>query len=135
MDALHIGLNEIPIYLGDDLTSIDEIYGITFTINVDADNVDATSLKINFADSWIGSVGETLRSSKTFSDTKQVVGTIVRKDRENTNGDGQIGTLSIVVVDNITGKTDAEEVELSFSFVSAIKIDREVIPVAPEQKH
>ena len=38
------------------------------------------------------------------------------------------------MVDNITGKTDAEEVELSFSFVSAIKIDREVIPVAPEQK-
>ena len=134
MDVLHVGLNEIPIYLGDDLTSIDEIYGITFTVNVDAENVDATSLKINFNDSWIGSTGETLRSSKNFADTKQVVGTIVRKDRENTGGDGQIGTLSIVVVDNITGKTDAEEVELSFSFVSAIKIDREVIPVAPEQK-
>jgi len=133
-DVLQIGLNEIPIMLGDDLTSIDEIYGITFTINVDADVIDAASLKINWDDSWMGNVGETLRLSKTFGDTKQVTGTIVRKDRANTSGDGQIGTLSIVVVDNISGKTDAEEVELSFVGVSAIKIDREVIPVAPQQK-
>ena len=133
-DVLQIGLNEIPIMLGDDLTSIDEIYGITFTINVDADVIDAASLKINWDDSWMGNVGETLRLSKTFGDTKQVTGTIVRKDRANTSGDGQIGTLSIVVVDNISGKTDAEEVELSFVGVNAIKIDREVIPVAPQQK-
>ncbi len=133
-DVLHIGLNEIPIMLGDDLTSIDEIYGITFTINVDADVIDAASLKINWNDSWIGNVGETLRLSKTFGDTKQVTGSIVRKDRANTSGDGQIGTLSIVVVDNISGKTESEEVELSFVGVNAIKIDREVIPVAPQQK-
>ncbi len=133
-DVLQIGLNEIPIMLGDDLNSVDEIYGITFTINVDAEVIDAASLKINWADSWMGNVGETLRLSKTFGDTKQVTGTIVRKDRANTSGDGQIGTLSIVVVDNISGKTEAEEVELSFVGVNAIKIDREVIPVAPQQK-
>jgi len=129
-DMLSIGLNEIPIMLGDEITGVDDIYGITFTINIDADVIDAASLKIDFDDSWIGNVGETLRLSKTFGDTKQVVGTIVRKDRVNTSGDGQIGTLSIVVVDNISGKTDAEEVEMSFSGVTAIKIDREVIPVA-----
>ncbi len=131
-DMLSIGLNEIPIMLGDEITGVEDIYGLTFTINVDADVIDAASLKINFDDSWIGNVGETLRLSKTFGDTKQVVGTIVRKDRENISGDGQIGTLSIVVVDNISGKTDAEEVEISFSGVTAIKIDREVIPVAAE---
>jgi hypothetical protein len=133
-DVLSIGLNEIPIMLGDDITSVDDIYGITFTINVDADVIDAAALKISFDDAWIGNIGETLQFSKTFGDTKQVVGTIVRKDRENTSGAGQIGTLSIVVVDNITGKTEAEEVELSFSGVTAIKIDREVIPVAAVEK-
>lgn len=128
-DMLHIGLNEVPIMLGDDITGVDAIYGITFTVNVDATVVDASSLKINFNDSWIGNVGETLSFSKNYGDTKQAVGTIVRKDRHNTSGDGQIGTLSIVIVDNISGKTDAEEVELSFSGATAIKLNRDVVPL------
>lgn len=133
-DVLNIGLNEIPIMLGDDLNSIEDIYGLTFTINVDGDNIDAAQIKVVWDDSWIGSVGETLSLSKTFGDTKQVVGSIVRKTRTNTSGEGQVGTLQIVVVDNISGKTDDMEVELSFSYAKAVMINREEIPLAPETK-
>ena len=133
-DYLSIGLNEIPIMLGDEFTSVDEIYGLTFTINVDGENIDASKLKVVWDDSWIGSAGETLAFNKTFGDTKQVVGGIVRKTRTNTSGSGQIGTLQIVVVDNISGKTEASEVELSFSYSKAVLLNRDEIALAAESK-
>ncbi len=132
VDYLSIGMNEIPIMLGDDVTSVDEIYGITFTINVDGENIDGYSLKINWDDSWIGTVGETLSLSKNFGATKQVSGSIVRKTRTNTGGSGQIGTLQIVVVDNISGKMELSDVEISFSYANAVMLDRETIPMTTE---
>jgi len=129
---LHIGLNEIPIMLGDELNTVDAIYGLSFTINVEGENIDAAALKVTWDESWIGSLGETLSLSKTFGDTKQVVGSIVRKTRTNTSGDGQVGTLQIVVVDNISGKTDFTDVEISFGYANAVMLNREVIPLAPE---
>lgn len=131
-DVLNVGLNQIPIMLGDELNSIDEIYGISFTISIEGESIDASSIIVNFNESWIGGAGETLSLSKNFGDTKQVVSGIVRKDRENISGDGQVGTLNIVVVDNITGKIGAEEFEFSFSNVTAIKLNREIIPVTSE---
>ncbi len=131
-DMLHIGLNEIPIMLGDDITSIEEIYGIAFTINIESDVIDMANSKVSFDDGWMGNVGETLRLNKNFGDEHLVVNSIVRKDRINTAGNGQIGTLSIVVVDNISGKTDASESTFSFSDVTAVKLNREVIPILSE---
>lgn len=131
-DYLHVGLNEIPIMLGDDMNTVDAIYGISFTINVEGENIDASSLKIVWEDNWMGGVGESLSFSKNFGDTKQVVGGFVRKTRTNTNGDGQIGTLQIVVVDNISGKMDLTDVEISFTDVTATLLNRDIITVAPE---
>lgn len=131
-EILHVGVNEIPIMLGDDITSIEEIYGIAFTINVESEVIDAASIKVSFDDGWMGNIGETLRLSKNFGDEQLAVNSIVRKDRINTSGNGQIGTLSIVVVDNITGKTDAEETTFSFSDITAIKLNREIVPVISE---
>ncbi len=131
-DMLHIGLNEIPIMLGDDMSVVDEIYGIAFTINIESEVIDMSSTKVSFDDGWMGNIGETLRLSKNFGDEKLVVNSIVRKDRVNIDGNGQIGTLSIVVVDNITGKTDAAESTFSFSDVTAIKINRDLVPVISE---
>lgn len=131
-DYLSIGMNEIPIMLGDDINSVEDLYGLTFTISVDGESIDMSSLKIIWEDSWIGSAGETLTLSKNFGDIGQVVGTNVRKTRTNVSGNGQAGTLQIVVVDNISGKVDFTDVELSFSYARAISIDREEIPLAPE---
>lgn len=133
-DMLHIGLNEIPIMLGDDMTVVEEIYGIAFTINIESDIIDAASTRVSFDDGWMGNVGETLRLNKNFGDEQLVVNSIVRKDRVNIEGNGQIGTLSIVVVDNITGKTDASESTFSFSDVTAIKINRDLVPVISESR-
>ena len=133
-DMLHIGLNEIPIMLGDDMTVVEEIYGIAFTINIESDVIDAASTRVSFDDGWMGNVGETLRLNKNFGDEQLVVNSIVRKDRVNIEGNGQIGTLSIVVVDNITGKTDASESTFSFSDVTAIKINRDLVPVISESR-
>lgn len=129
-DVLHVGLNTIPIILGDDMNPVDEIYGLSFTIELSgSENIDPYSIKVNFNDSWLSTADTRLSISKTDPDHLRVYAGVVRKDRSNVAGSGEIGTLSIVVIDNITGKTDAEEATLSFVESKAIKLNREEISV------
>lgn len=129
-DVLHIGLNTIPIILGDELNSVDEIYGLSFTIELSgSENIDINSLKVNFNDSWLSTADTRLSISKTNPDELRVYAGVVRKDRANVAGHGEIGTLSIVVIDNITGKTESEDATLSFVEAKAIKLNREELSV------
>ncbi len=128
--VLHVGLNTIPIMLGDDMNPVDEIYGLSFTIELSgSENIDANSLKVNFNDSWLSTSATRLSISKTDADNLKVYAGVVRNDRANVGGSGEIGTLSIVVIDNITGKTESEDATLSFVESNAIKINREEISV------
>lgn len=129
---LHIGLNTIPIMLGDDINSVDEIYGIRFTVTVEGEDIDAASLKVNFSDGWLTTTDNRLALSVNDADNKRVFTGVVRKDRENTGGYGEIGTLDVVVIDNITGKSEASEATISFSDIKAIKYNKEEIEVYAE---
>lgn len=131
-DMLHTGLNEIPLYMGDAINSVDEIYGLRFTIHVEGEDIDAASLKINYTNSWFTNDDNRLPLSIADADNKNVYSGVVRMNRENTGGNGQIGTLGIVVIDNISGKTTSSEVTISFSDVKAIKVNREEVILAPE---
>ncbi|MBC8046365.1 MAG: T9SS type A sorting domain-containing protein [Fimbriimonadaceae bacterium] len=129
---LHIGLNKIPIMLGDGINSVDEIYGLRFTVTVEGEDIDAASLKVNYTNSWFTNEETRLNLSVNDADNMRVFTGVVRTDRENTGGNGEIGTLDVVVIDNITGKTEASEVTLAFSEVKAIKLNREEISLAAE---
>jgi len=132
--VLHVGYNEIPIILGDEISPVDEIYGVSFTIELTGtENVDANSMKVTFNDSWLSTSGTRLSVSKTNAEAKLIFSGLVRKDRSNVGGNGEIGTLSLVVIDNITGKTDADDdATLSFIEAKAIKLNRDEISVETE---
>lgn len=128
-DELQVGLNQIPIMLGDAINSVDEIYGIRFTITATGESVLGESLKVVFDDSWLASSTEKLSISKTNASDKLVVSGIVRKDRNNTDGNGQIARMDVVVIDNISGGAMSDEVDFQFGDIQAIKLNRDEVPV------
>ena len=119
---LSIGLNNIPIVLGDVLNSADAIYGLRFNIVVEGENIDATSIKVKFNDSFIGAVNDLIYLSKTNADAATVYAAVAKTNQTNASGYGEIGTLSFVVIDNIAGKTEVDNVLLSFENVKAIDV-------------
>lgn len=126
-DELTIGLNHIPIMLGDEITSLDEIYGIEFTIKAEGEAIVPSSLHVTFIDGWMANAAERLSITKTFEADSKVTAGLVRKDLENTSGYGQIGTLDVVVIDNIVGKITADDVSFTFTDAKAINRNRDEI--------
>lgn len=120
--ALHIGLNTIPIVLGDAINSADAIYGLRFNIIVDGENIDATTIKVQFNDSFLGATNDLIYLSKTNAELATVYAVVAKTNQINASGYGEIGTLSFVVIDNIAGKADADNVQLSFENVKAIDV-------------
>jgi len=119
---LSIGLNTIPIVLGDALNSADAIYALRFNIVVESENIDATTIKVQFNDSFLGAVNDLIYLSKTNGDAATVHAAVAKTNQTNASGYGEIGTLSFVVIDNIAGKTEVDNVLLSFENVKAIDV-------------
>ncbi|MBC8048200.1 MAG: T9SS type A sorting domain-containing protein, partial [Fimbriimonadaceae bacterium] len=122
VEGLVIGYNELPIHLGDAINSIDAIYGLRFTTQIECEDVDGASIKVKFNDSWFGNASDNLQFNKNFADDKNADAALVRKDLMNAEGNGEIGTLSFVLVDNIAGKTETE-LTINFNDIRAIDVD------------
>ena len=127
--AATIGLNTIPIVLGDAVNMVDAIYGIRFNVVVDGENIEPGSVKINFNDSWMLNADNYLQLTKNNGVDLNADGGAVRTDNANASGYGEIGTLSFVVIDNIAGKEEAEEIEYSFENIRAINLEGEELSV------
>lgn len=54
---------------------------------------------------------------------------MVRTNQINTSGYGEIGTLSLVVIDNIAGKTTTEDIEFNIIDIRAINVDMDELSV------
>lgn len=127
--AATIGLNTIPIVLGDAANMVDAIYGIRFNVVVEGEDIEPGSIKINFNDGWMLDADNYLQLTKNNGVDLNADGGAVRTDNANASGYGEIGTLSFVVIDNIAGKEEAEEIEYSFENIRAINLDGEELSV------
>ncbi|HHG86396.1 MAG TPA: T9SS type A sorting domain-containing protein [Bacteroidetes bacterium] len=88
--------------LGDSLNPIDSIYGIAFTINYDPAIVDSFIFDLNGG--WISTSGgnSTLLSYFWVRDSVGKVDVVMsRIDQQNAFGAGRIGSINIVMDDNI----------------------------------
>lgn len=116
----------VPVMLGTSSLPMNDIYGIAFSLNFDADLVEEIS--ISFADSWIGDEGYDLAHlHKAFIEEGQLDVGMVRTNQMNTSGYGQIAQVEIVTSDDLTGKQSdiLETLILSFSNVKAINLNEE----------
>ncbi|MFI5172095.1 MAG: T9SS type A sorting domain-containing protein [Chitinophagales bacterium] len=130
VDSLPLGFVEIPIMLDAGGGPV-ELSGVRFSISFEGEEIiDSTSMDISFEPCWIGSPGEILTMTKTFPEIKTIDAGITRTDHTNVTGSGQIGSLGIIVIDNIAGKIISSELTINVSNIRAIKNDGEEIPLS-----
>jgi len=98
-------------------------------VTTSSSSVDGASLKIRFGDSWMAGADEQLSLSVNSAEEKKAASAMVRTARTNTEGQGEIATLDVVVIDNLAGKLETEDITLHIVDAKAIMLDRSEIPV------
>lgn len=119
------------IVLGDNAIPASNIYGIAFSIDYDPALVDANSLKEHFVDSWLGQVnGSLLTLARHDPAQNQLDMAITRIDHSSRSGSGAISQLSVITIDNISGK-DSIFGKLVFNITGVVALDEngDTIPV------
>ena len=127
-DTLHL-----PIHLGVDTIPADNVYGLAFSITYDNTLVDSASASVRFSPSWLGMGGVNLLSmQKDLFTAGRIDVAVTRTDQMDISGFGQLGYLSIVMVDDISGKNALSEIlELKITNVRMISSDGSELPVNP----
>ena len=94
------------IMLGTNSLQVQNVYGIAFVLNYGIKYVDSGSVATVVPSSWLGTPGKNLISFVHNDYAKgQLSVAMVRTDHTNVSGFGLVGTVSIVMPDNIAGKT------------------------------
>jgi PKD repeat protein len=98
------------INLGSDAIKVNNMYGIAFSVNYISKNTPK-SISADFSKSWLGTPKISM-ITLVHNDTSnhQVDIGMSRNDLKTVSGSGQIGVLSIVMPDNLAGKTSLREI-------------------------
>lgn len=125
------GYNEIPIMLGDEITSVDAIYALAFSISYEGPPViDSTTVAIYFDDSWMGIIDDMLQLDYNFPEQYTIDAGATNLDLNNRSGFGQIGRLAFIVEDNIAGiLVGSGDSTIIFNINSASAIKNDYSPV------
>ena len=106
-----------PIILGDANNLVDAIYGLAFSIRYDAEKIIPNSIYIDFDKCWIGK--DLLTVSKNFSTVGRIDAALVRKNKLNIEGRGQIGALHFSVKNGVTNVSN----QITFNIENSKAID------------
>lgn len=101
----------LPIILGIEELTVDDAYGVAFTINYETEKVEINSPHMIY-NGWLsGEGGEVIGMYQDFPDLGKIEVVMVRTDGQNVDGNGQIAELSIIMEDVIIANfTDVEAV-------------------------
>ena len=128
-EASEIELNspfEATIELGTVNIPVDEIYGLAFTIEFDAEMMDEDQVHVELGSSWLGVNGESLITiDKKFAPEGIIEVALTRNTQANIGGQGTIGYF-IGIIDDILGKS---EVEVKIRDVKAINYSEMPVPL------
>jgi len=110
---------EIPIILGSMDFPVDSIYGLAFTIEYNPTIIDSTSVAVAFEDSWFAPESLQINLTKEI-ETGFIDAAISRIDHENISGNGEIGVMNLVLLENVEGKTTIP-LQIEITNVKAIR--------------
>ncbi|MEO5569614.1 MAG: T9SS type A sorting domain-containing protein, partial [Bacteroidia bacterium] len=117
-----------PLLFGTAAVPADSIYGLAFTVNYDTALVKADSVLINFSTSWIGIIGTDMIAIQHNDPVNgQLHVGMTRIDHNNISGFGEIAKISVVTVDNVSGRIASMSVfdTLTFSLSDVTVIDKD----------
>jgi len=93
---------EIPVYLGTEENSINDLYGLFFLMAIDNDVIVENSTSLNLENSWLGMEGENLWAlTKSFDNTGVADFGITRSNHQPVSGYGQLGILSFELAEEL----------------------------------
>ena len=96
-------LVELPIILGNETNSLEDFYGVAFSISYDTSLVQEGTMQMDFIlNSWINPDNSTLLSVQqdNYKSGRMEMG-VTRTDKKAVSGFGRIGKLSFVIEDDI----------------------------------
>lgn len=93
---------EIPVFLGTLIEPVQDIYGLAFSIQYDPAVIKPNQVHFALADNcWLGNAGNLLMVQRNAHVKGRIDIAIVRKDGAPVSGFGTIGSLYIVIEDDI----------------------------------
>ncbi len=123
MPTTNVGVGDtvsIPITLGTFDTLAVGVYGLAFTINYDMTLIDSASVRVSYANSWLGSKDvDMLTIHKDFYNQSKVEMALVRNDQMSRTGYGTIADLIVVIDDDLTKRL----IPFTLSFSDLIAVD------------
>lgn len=123
------------INLGTEDNPANGIYGLAFTLNYNNEFIVQNSVQINFNNSWISPLNESVHLTKDFWAFSNIDAGYSKIDQTTTSGNGPIGEIIVIIDDNLAGKTFEEieqTFEFSFSNIYAISNDESEIELCGE---
>ncbi|MEZ5043152.1 MAG: T9SS type A sorting domain-containing protein [Saprospiraceae bacterium] len=102
-DTLQAGQTyALPLVLGTPSSPAEEVYGLAFSLSYDPDVIVPGSIRLGFADSWLGTVGEDLLvMQRAFPVAGRLDVGLTRLNGQNVSGSGAIAQLYITIEDDI----------------------------------
>ena len=95
------------LILGDINIPVNDVYGLAFTINYNANVVDSTQTSVVFGNSWLGTVSDKIFIAKDLPQQGAIKCAVTRIDKNTRSGLGIIGQASfIITTDNTNGKNE-----------------------------
>jgi hypothetical protein len=125
------------LILGTQVQPMLDIYGIAFTINYNNEVVKENTLQINFDNSWITTPDSSINMVEDFWALGRVDASFSKTNQANSSGNGPIGSVIVIIDDNIQGIEIGNLIEkealFSFSNILALQFDETEIEVCGEE--
>ena len=118
-------LVSIPINLGTSGTPVSNIYGLAFTLQYDASQIEAGSVSISYNNSWLVPINNIVHLEKDFYSGSHIDVGMARTNHANISGNGTIAYLNFQVASTATNGP----INISFSDVTVMDVNQTLIPV------
>ncbi len=115
----------VDVLVGSEEQIAEDIYGLAFTINYDADVVDLGSVSVDFDENGWFDDGNNIGLAKDFGEAGKIDIGYSRVDGQSISGYGKIATFSIFVIDNVSGKKSAAGIPFNISASGALMVNSE----------
>ncbi len=120
---------EAIIRLGDDFASLEEAYGLAFSINYNQALIEPNTVSIAFTDSWLSTGSPILEIYKELDGRTETA--ISRTDHASVGGSGVIGAMTFVMEDVLIGKDQSAALQLMPSDVRLVTAENNVVEIEP----
>ncbi|MEM7106161.1 MAG: Ig-like domain-containing protein [Bacteroidota bacterium] len=94
---------QIPLELGSPVFPIEDFYGLAFTLEYNPDFVEPGTFTLSLDNSWIGDPDELQFVVMEHPNQGILEVGITRTDNQPVNGFGMVGTLSLILEENLAG--------------------------------